>query len=42
MRIRTSVRAGRISANHSQGVRVKSTLRAGRLAANHSQTRRTA
>lgn len=43
MKVRTSVRAGRLASNHSQtGVRVKSQLRAGRLSSNHNQARRTA
>jgi hypothetical protein len=39
MRVKSKVRAGRLSANHTQssGVRVKTRVRAGRLSANRSQ-----
>jgi len=41
VRIKTNVKAGRLSANHNQtvkGLRVKSRVRAGKLSANHNQT----
>jgi hypothetical protein len=37
MKLRTNVKAGRLAANHNQGLRVRSSMKAGRLAANHSQ-----
>jgi hypothetical protein len=41
MRIKTNLKAGKLSANHNQTVkrlRVKSNVKAGRLSANHNQT----
>lgn len=41
MKIKTKVRAGKLSANHNQtatGLKVASQVRAGKLAANHNQT----
>ncbi len=45
MKVRTKIKAGRLSANHNQtagGLRVKTRVKAGRLAANHNQTVRKA
>jgi hypothetical protein len=41
MKLRTNVKAGRLGANHNQGLRVRTSVRAGRLGANHNQVLRT-
>lgn len=41
MKIKTSVRAGKLAANHNQtttGLKVRSQVKAGKLSANHNQT----
>ena len=41
MKVKSSVKAGKITVNHNQavkGLRVKSSVRAGRIATNHNQT----
>ena len=41
MRIKTSVKAGKLASNHNQTVkrlRVKTNVKAGAIAANHNQT----
>ena len=46
MKVRTSVKGGRLSSNHNQtllrkgvkGLRVRTSMKAGRLASNHNQT----
>jgi hypothetical protein len=41
MRIKSTVKAGKLTANHNQSVKrlsVRSGVKAGRLAANHNQT----
>ena len=41
MRIKSNVKAGRLTSNHNQtvkGLRVKSNVKAGKLSANHNQT----
>jgi hypothetical protein len=46
MKVRTSVRAGRVASNHSQvllgkgvkGLRVRTSVKAGKLASNHNQS----
>lgn len=38
MKLKTRIKAGRISLNHNPTVKVKTRLKAGRLAANHNLT----
>jgi hypothetical protein len=41
MRIKSSVKAGKLASNHNQSVkrlRVKTNVKAGKLASNHNQT----
>jgi hypothetical protein len=40
MQIKSTLRAGKLGANHNEGLKLKSKLRAGRLAANHNETMR--
>jgi hypothetical protein len=42
VKLRTNVKAGKLAANHSQGLRVRTTVRAGKLAATHNQVLRSA
>jgi hypothetical protein len=42
VKLRTNVKAGKLAANHNQGLRVRTTVRAGKLAANHNQVLRSA
>ncbi len=40
MKLKTNVRAGKLSANHNQAaMKVKTAVKAGRIATNHNQTR---
>ena len=42
MKVKTHVKGGKLSANHSQtttGLKVRTQIRGGKLAANHTQTR---
>ena len=36
MKIQTNVRAGKLAANHNQGLRVRTSVRAGRISSNHN------
>ena len=41
MKVKSSVKAGKIALNHNQavkGLRVKSSVKAGRIVSNHNQT----
>ena len=37
MTLRTQLKAGKLSANHNEGLQVRSALKAGRLSANHNE-----